>query len=316
MLNNKSIVSEKTKTRVLDAVKKLNYHPNLTGRNLRKNETRLILVVMNSIVNSFFSKVIKSIEERAETLGYNILICTTDNDDNKIRKYLNLLNTKIADGAILLGIDASNNIIPLLNNMSEHIPIVQCSEYKDELNLPVVTIDNFSAVYDAVTYFISRGRKNILHISCSNASASTIERLHGYKAALKDNGIKYNPDLVIESNYGYRSTLSLMNEFLKKNIKTDAVLANNDRMAAAAVNVLLENKFKIPEDVMVIGFDNSTICYMLNPTLSSVAQPQIELGKQCVNTLYKIINNEPFEYKTILGYEIKHKKTTNYGKDV
>lgn len=269
---------------------------------------------MNSIINSFFAKIIKSMEDRADEFGYNILVCTTDNRREKILKYLELVKTKAADGAVLLGIETDEEVIGKINEMSNYVSMVQCSEYHEKLNIPVVVIDNFNAMKSATEYMINKGRKNILHISCDNDTASTKERFKGYCRALAENNIKYRPELVIRSNYGYRSTLKLMADFLKKGIHIDAIVSNNDRMAAAAVNILMQNGYKIPEDIMVMGFDNSTTCYMMNPTLSSIAQPQAELGRLAFDKVYSMIKNEPFEERTVLGYEIKHKQTTNYGK--
>lgn len=314
VLNNEDIVSEKTKKKVLDAVKALDYHPNLAGRNLRKNETKVVLIIVSSLINSLFPKIIKGIEERADELGYNILVCTTDNKQEKIKKSLDLLNRRIADGAILLSVELDDDNKELVKNMSLNIPIVECCEYQEDLNLPIVSIDDYKAMLDATNYLISQGKDRILHISCDNTYTSTLKRLQGYMDALKENGILYDENLVIKGNYGYRSTLDLMNEFLKKNIKFNGVVAINDRMAAAAVNVLEEKGIKVPENVYVIGFDNSTVCYMLNPTLSSVAQPRTELGRNAFDTVYKFLKKEPYKEKIILSHELKHKESTNYNK--
>ena len=314
VLNNEDIVSETTKIKVLEAVKELDYHPNLAGRNLRKNETKVVLIIISSIINSLFPKIIKGIEERADEMGYNVLVCTTDNKQEKIKKSLDLLNRRIADGAILLSVELDEENKSIVKSMSENIPIVSCCEYQEDLYLPTVSIDDYKAMYEATEYLIKQGRRRILHISCDNTYTSTLKRLNGYKDALADNGIPYDENLVIKGNYGYRSTLDLMETFLFKNIPIDGITALNDRMAAAAVNVLMSKGVNVPEDVYVIGFDNSTVCYMLNPTLSSVAQPRTELGRKAFDAVYKLLKKETCEDKTVLNYEIKHKESTNYNK--
>ena len=128
VLNNSPSVTENTVKKVQDAIDSLNYRPNIAGRNLRINKTNNILVIINSLVNTYFSKLIKGIEDKAFENGYNVLICTTNSSPEKMMHYIDLLSKKIADGAILLGIETDGISKARIKKISESIPLVQCSE--------------------------------------------------------------------------------------------------------------------------------------------------------------------------------------------
>ena len=310
VLNNSSSVTQKTVKKVQDAIDTLNYKPNIAGRNLRINKTNNILVIVNSLVNTFFSKLIKGIEDTAFEKGYNVLICTTDNSPEKMMHYLDLLGKKLADGAILLGIEADGANKARIRKISESVPLVQCSERIDD-SIPYIAINSFKAMYDVTDALIKSGRKRILYISADNSLFSTEQRFDGYKTALSDNGIKFDSKLVIYGNYGYRTALQITDNFLKKKIKIDAVAAVGDRMAYGALNALKNNGFKIPEDISVFGFDNIDLCHMSSPTLSSVNQNQQIIGSKAMETLFAMINDEPYEIETITDYELIFRESTN-----
>ena len=310
VLNDESVVSDSTKKKVNDAVKKLNYHPNLAGRNLRKNETRLILIIMNSLINPLFAKIISGIEETAEKNGYNVLLCTTDNQPEKIEKHLGLLSKKIADGAILLSIEVPDYLKKSICRIAEATPIVQCCEYQSDVKLPIISIDNYKAMYDATEYLIKKGRRKLLHISCENEYTSTVLRFNGYRDALLNNGIEFNPDFVIKGNYGFRNATKITSAFLESGKTVDGVLANSDKMAAGAIKALEESGLKIPHDVCVMGFDNSSFCHMFTPSISSVSQSQKQLGVEAFEAVLSKIKNTPCKSKTILDHELIIRKST------
>lgn len=306
VLNETTVVSENTKAKVLAAIEELDYHPNLVGRNLRRKETKIALVIMNSVVNSFFTKIIKGMEDAAAQKGYHIMICTTGNVSSKISRYLDLLTSRLADGAILLGIGLDDALKEKIASVNKRYPLVQCCEYDPELGLSHVSIDDFAAAYEATSYLIEKGRRKILHFSVCNQFISSRQRRSGYLKALADHQIPNDENLVLYGNYGYRNAMRLTSDFLQKSIPFDAILADSDRMAAGAMRVLADQMISVPDDVSVIGFDNTEICYMVQPGITSISQSQYELGTCSFQLLYDQISggsggiNRFFEHKLIL----------------
>ena len=308
VLNEPDKVSEETKNKVLKAIEETGYQQNLFGKHLRCKKTNIILVMLNSVVNSFCAKIVNSIDNEAKKHGYSIIICVTNDDPKTEERYLNYVKNKFVDGMIVINSTLNQQ---QMTSLSSCYPVIQCSEYADPYTTPYVTIDNKQAAKDAVNHLISNGKKDILFIGVNDPNIiSARERLEGYKEALKENNIQYDDAKVVFSNYGFRNTQKLMNEYFKNGVNIDAVFAISDKMAAATIVALQEKGFTVPEDVMVMGFDNTDITYIFNPTITTVAQPHKEMGKTAFSMLLEKINGKKCK-NSILKHELIIRKSTS-----
>ena len=281
--NNAPGVSEKTRARVLAAAKKYHYEPNLLGRHLRTRETRIILVILTTIANNFCSKVVLGIDSAARKHGYNSMICVTNNDASSEHTYLDMIRNSLADGAIILNTTMSAEE---MRKFSQQYHVVQCSEYVDTALTSYVSIDNEQAAYDAVCRLLEQGRRSIAYLGVQNDLISSKLRLDGYRRALTQFGVAFDPALLCYGNYGYGSGSRAIAGLLKTGRQLDAVFAISDHMAAGAVSALKNAALRVPQDVAVIGFDNTDITHLFDPPLSTVAQPQRELGEIAFQMLY------------------------------
>ena len=311
VLNGTANVSEATYKKVMEAVKELDYHPNIAGRNLRTNKTGNIMVILNSLSNPFFPRIIKAIEEEASKDNYTVLITSVNGEKEKFKNQISLLKKRFADGAIFLSVDIPEECKDEIKDLSENLPIIQCCEQANIATIPEVRIDDFAAMYDMVSRLIKSGRKNILYLSNDNILPSTTLRLQGYKQALKDSGIEFDENLILEGNYGYRNANLLTNEFIKSGKKFDAVVSNSDRMAAGAISALQENGFSIPTDVQVSGFDNIDLCHMTTPSITTVSQDRKAIGKKAYKLLAKRLKGENVNKNNIINYTIIERDSTN-----
>lgn len=287
VLNKTRHVSEEIEKAVLEAARELGYTPNLLGKNLRQKCTGIILVMMSTLTNSFCSKVVTGIANEAEKHNYHIMICATNGLPEKEKIYLGLVKNRMADGMIVLNSTLSADEMSLISN---HAAIVQCSEYTASENTPFVSIDNGLAAKDACEHLILNGRKRILFIGVDNSLISSHLRMEGYRQALSCHGLPFDPGLVLYSNYGYRNTMRVVDRYLEEGHTFDAVFAISDRMAAGAVSALRKHGLTVPENIEVIGFDNTDIAYMVEPPLTTVSQPQTEMGKRAFSILYDKLN--------------------------
>lgn len=291
VFNKTSVVSPEVEMKVRRAAETLGYTPNLLGKNLRQNRTGTIFVMMSSLTNSFCSKVVTGIANEAEKYNYHIMVCVTNLQIKQEKMYLELVKNHIADGMIVLNSRLSGKEMALVSN---NATIVQCSEYTENDGIPYVSINNFAAAKDACERLISNGKKRIAYIGVNNNLASSKLRYDGYCKALEEHGIPYDENLVIISNYGYRHTISIVDDFLDRNIEFDAIFAISDRMAFGAITAMKRRGINVPEDVEVIGFDNTDIAYMVEPSLTTIAQPQTEMGKCAFSLIHeKLKGNEP-----------------------
>lgn len=300
VLNNAELVSAETKKRVLEAAKKLDYSPNLLGRNLRNMNTKTILVMLVSIENTFCAKVIRGIEKAADEAGYNVMICISHSKPENEQKYLDFVKKKLADGIIVLNSTITKS---QMRDLSEEIPIVQCSEYVDRKNTPYISIDNMAAAFESVSRLIEEGRRKIAFFSVDNNYISSTQRLNGYKEALNQYSIPFDEKMLVWGNYGYNNACRAFGLFLDSGITPDGVFAVSDKMAAGAITALSERGFAVPDDVSVIGFDNTDISRLFTPKISTVAQPQEELGKAAFEAMLALLTDNPAESR-LLDYEL------------
>ncbi len=183
VLNNITTVSLKTRLKVENAIKELNYEPSMLGRNLRNSESRLLLVLIPSISNPFYTEIIKGIETIAISNHYNILLCETASDPKREDIYFNMAKNKLSDG--IISMDPTINR-QKLNELAEHHSIILCSEYEEGGPIPYVTIDHKLATYHAVKHLIKLGNQKIALINSDEKFLYARQRREGYEKALRE----------------------------------------------------------------------------------------------------------------------------------
>lgn len=283
VLNGSDCVREDTREQVERAIAQLQYVPNLQGRHLRRKETRRILVILNSLSNQFYSRVVRGIEDRARADGYTVVICATRDNRAVFLEQIEMLATKAVDGAILLFSELEGEELAAL---CEQHPIVCCSEpIPREISCSSVCIDNFRAGYDAMSYLLEGNRRNVAVISAGSYAYSSRMREDGCRAALIERGIRANDALFLAEGLTYRAGERAITHLLREKIQFDAVFAHSDSAAIGAIKTLAAHDIQIPRQVAVMGFDNTAISEMFLPPLTTVAQPQYELGTKAMELL-------------------------------
>ncbi len=290
VLNHDGNVSDASSQKVLDAAEALGYQPSLLGRHLRKKRTNIILVMLASLSNSFCAKVVRGIEKEARRCGYQVLISATGYDAAVEQSALDLVRKRLADGVIVLNSTLS---AAEMRAFSAQYPLIQCNEYSDTESTPYISIDNFAAGYEATCYLLDNGCRHIAFLGVSEQNISARLRYEGYAKALIDHGLEVSDKLVFYSNYAYQHTVEVMRGFLAEHPQFDGLFAISDTMAAAALNTMKQSGLRVPEDVAVIGFDNTDIAYMTEPTLTTVAQPRTELGREALHMLVERMKGQP-----------------------
>jgi LacI family transcriptional regulator, repressor for deo operon, udp, cdd, tsx, nupC, and nupG len=292
VITNAGTVKKETAEKVLEAIKKLNYQPNMLARQLRRSETNAILVVVPDITNTFFSNVLRGIESVAIEHGYQVLLGDAQNLVERESGFFSNLGQKKADGMILLTARSDQKI---LEELSEDHPVVLACEYYEGSKLPTVSIDNISSARKATEYLISLKHKRIGHISGPMSVVVGRDRLKGFHQAMAHHGLSVDSLLVQEGNFSYESGFNLMKKLLTLNEPPTAVFAGNDEMAMGAIKAAKLKGFRVPEDLSVIGFDDIKFSSIFEPALTTIAQPTFEMGTKAMQLLLKIINNDELE---------------------
>jgi LacI family repressor for deo operon, udp, cdd, tsx, nupC, and nupG len=308
VLNNHPSVSAKTRAKVESVIQRLNYNPNMLGRNLRCAESRMILVLVPSISNPFYAKIVQGIEDIARRNHYNVLLCTTDSDVERENAYLTLLHNRLADGVISMdpAVDVED-----LRRMGTQYPIIQCCEYSETDSTPFVAIDNRTAAYKAVKHLLTMGHRKVAMINSDERFLYARLRKEGYLKALEEFGIPVREEWLINTDLSFESGHRAMRSFLSLKDKPTAVFAVSDTLAIGALRQIKEAGLKVPDDVAVVGFDNIPFASMMNPSLTTVAQPMYEMGCEAAKMLIKRIAHPEERVESVfLDYELIIREST------
>ncbi|ENH96837.1 LacI family transcriptional regulator [Gracilibacillus halophilus YIM-C55.5] len=307
VMNGNTSVTSATRLKVEHAIEELKYEPSVLGRNLRNSESRLLLVLIPTISNPFYTEIINGIEETAIQNGYNILLCETDSSVQRENIYLNMVKNKVVDGVITM--DPAINVNKL-NDLARQYPVIQCSEYEEGGVIPYVSINNELAAYHAMKHLIKIGHERIALINSDEKFLYARQRRQGYNRALKEYQLPIDEDLIyhtdqLDFDYGIQA----MRHLLQLEKKPTAVFAVSDTLAIGALKELNESGFQVPEDIAVVGFDKISFTNMTNPTLTTISQPMYKMGSTAAMMLINNIMGKKVE-SILLDHELVIRDST------
>ncbi|MFD1777634.1 LacI family DNA-binding transcriptional regulator [Fredinandcohnia salidurans] len=307
VLNNATSVSPKTRLKVENAIKDLNYEPSMLGRNLRNSESRLLLVLLPSISNPFYTEIINGIQNTAITNNYNILLCETDSNPQRENIYFNMIKNKLADGVISM--DPTVNMHKL-NELAENYSVILCSEYEEGGSIPYVTIDNELAAYQAVKHLIKLGHERIALINSDEKFLYARQRRNGYERALKEFNLPIRDEWIYHTKeLEFQNGVQAMRVMFQLAEKPTAVFAVSDTLAIGALKGINGNGLHVPNDIALVGFDNISFSNMTNPTLTTISQPMYKMGSLAANMLISSIQGEKVE-SVVLDHELIIREST------
>lgn len=293
-LKNSEEISTDTKEKVQAFAKLYNYKPNNVAISLKNKRTKNIGVVIPDIVHHFFTTVFRGIEQYANTKGYNVIVCVSDESFDKEVINMEMLANGSVDGFILslsAGTQKKNDFNHLKEVTDQGIPIVLFDRTTDEIDCDKVLIDDENGAYTAVRKFVANGRKKIALISTENYFSVSNQREAGYRRALMEGNIDIDenlilklPDMEVDEN--------AIQDFFESN-EVDAVLCVNEIFAIHCMSLVQKSGQRIPEDISFIGFTDGILSKYANPGLTSIAQHGVEMGELAAKLLI-----EKIEYET------------------
>jgi len=277
-LNNSPRISENTKKAVLKTAKELNYQPNNIAAALRNGKSNIIGIIVPTADRTFFSSVVRGVEEIANNLNYKVIICQTyDSYEKEVQTIDALLSARV-DGIIASIGKNTENFDHFKRAQEKGIPLVLFDRTTDELEVSQVMIDDYIGSYKLVEHLIQQGCKRIAHFTSPKKVSVFKERLRGYTDALRDNDIPYDENLVVKSNLQLEDGRESMAQLLKLKDLPDAVFSASDYGAMGAMQVLKENGLRIPEDVALAGFSNEPFTSFTEPPITTIDQRSITMG--------------------------------------
>ncbi len=297
VINESSAVTEKTRQIVLDAMKALNYHPNQAARTLAGKKTDTIGVIFPEIDNGFYVQVLRGVDNAAQERGMHLLTAFYHNKSGLKGTLQALAARGRTDAIVLINNDLSDRQVKNLVNNA--VPIVMIGHSAEtSASFDVIGIDNINGATIAATHLLDQGVENILLLTGPSDNFDSIQRLNGTKQAFKDAGKDFAKAIVIESHFTYEGGIQHMTEYLAAGKPLpEAIFAFNDRMALGAIEALKAKGHNVPEDLIVVGFDDTDIA--LYAGLTSVHVPMQDIGYEAANLAIRRVGQKKFNPSTI-----------------
>lgn len=301
-INNNGYVSDEVREKIQKIIDEENYRPNELARSIFRKSSKTIGLMVPNISNPFFNQMALIIEKYANDKGYSVFLCNTEDNSDKEKKYIDILQSHRVAGIIIARSQCKEEYASL------DVPIIAFENHISE-NIITVSTDNYEGGRIAFEHLYQSGCRNILHVKGPSAFEATQARCKGFFDAAKDVGLNIDT-FEFETDFQVKMLEGNMGDINK--ISTyDGIFVFNDIAAAVIMKFLATNHRNIPKDVQIIGFDNSFISKVLQPSLTTINQPVQEIGKMMIKLLIKLIENKRVEVKDyIFKPELIKRETT------
>jgi LacI family transcriptional regulator len=284
-------IRKETKRRIILAAREMGYQHNKFASNLRQKRTNTLGVIVPKLNSYFMATAIAGIEKVTSQFGYNLIISQSQESGKKEVSGINTLFNSRVDG-LLVSLSFETKILDAFNIFfKKGIPLVFFDRVYECPGCGTIVIDNYKAGYEATSHLISQGCKRIVHLGGSLLRNVYADRMKGYKKALEDSGLKFEKDLVVIGELNEKAGIDLAHMILGMKNRPDGVFTANDTTAVAIICELQKSGIKIPEDIAVVGFNNEPIGRFIQPNLSTVHYPAMEVGEVAATTLINRLNN-------------------------
>jgi LacI family transcriptional regulator, repressor for deo operon, udp, cdd, tsx, nupC, and nupG len=310
VINNTAFVSDETRERVENAIKKLNYQPNALGKLLRKETTSMVLILLHSVDNPFFASIVQGIEKVAHENDYNVIICNTYGDKEREQHYLKMLSNHLVDGAVFISNTCTADKINELNTI---YPVVQVVEYHSDINAVFFSIDFYKASRDLLDILYNNGHTSIgfIHTGLTEIVSSK-EKFRAYKDFMQEHQLPLITNYPLQVDFGYEKSKEVAGKLLDEFPNTSAFFTTSDLLACGVIDELNSRGKTVPKDAMVVGFDNTTFSYVNTPSITSVELNSFQLGAKAMDYLLTKIKDKNYvtDRSHLLPYQIIEREST------
>jgi DNA-binding LacI/PurR family transcriptional regulator len=301
VINDSSRISEETKFKVRKIMDEIGYHPNINARNLVKQRSHNLGLVIpysteEAFADPFYSEILRGIGVLAHSKGFNLLLLTSNGEEEEKKTVLNAVRGKQIDGVLLLRAKKEDELIDELTKINFPFVIVGRPEEKDKYYW--VNNDNITASEKVVDYLIKNGHQKIAMIIGDDNYIMNNDRLEGYRRSFEKNGLKINNDLIIRSdNTDHQNIYMLSQQMIKEHPEITAFYGMSDTMAYTIMQAMNDMNVKIPEDISIVGFNNNPMSKIVSPPLTTVDINIYLLGNKATELLIGVINGQVDKYQ-------------------
>lgn len=285
-------ISEDLAKIVMDKATELNYRPNQFARGLKTGRSNIIGLIVTDIANPFFAKVARAVEDYASQYNLNVMFCSSDERAEKSDNLIKVLLERQVDGLILAPTIDSESQVLFLKKVK--VPFVLIDRFFPEIESHRVVVNNYESTYNAISHLIKNGATKIGYVAISSELWNMKQRLEGYRKALKDAGIGYNPKLYKEVEFSLfnEDIQKKINDLMNENRDIDAMFFSSNILGVQGIPVLKKLRKRIPEDIAVVCFDDPEHFRLAESGISALSQPIQEMSRKAVELLVKAIENK------------------------
>lgn len=290
-------VNPVTKKLVIEIAEKMDYQRNMLAISLITNTSNTIGIMVPEFTSSYFPKVLVAAQEEATKAGYNIITSQSNETYETEVSNAKVMLANQVDGLIVSMTKETKNFDHLKVFQRKGIPIVFFNRVCEEMIVPKVIVDDYEGAFGAVEHLISRGRKRIAHLAGPSTLAISRKRLSGYLDALRKHNIEVDDDLIIPYDLTFSKVKIYIKHLLNLSTPPDAIFAINDPTAIESIKVIKECGLKIPDDIAIVGFSDDYASDLIEPSLTTVAQPVTEIGKTAIRLVIDQIKRDVADWK-------------------
>ena len=289
VVNNKDEkISAATRERVLAIIKETGYVPNRVASSMVTKRTNTIGLLIPDIANPFFPELARGAEDLANKLGYMLILCNSDNKVAKEDAYLEMLQEKMVDGILFVASSQRTELSSALQRVA--VPVITVDREISGLTVQaMITVNNEIGAYEAVNYMINRGYRKIYHLAGPQTSLPARQRYEGYMRAMKEQDIPFPVKHLMEGRFSSNWGVEAVSQLLDDGIEFDGLFCGNDLIALGALKCLHQNGIIVPDQIGVVGFDDINMAQLASPELTTVKQPNYEMGYRAADLLIKTI---------------------------
>jgi len=298
VVNNDGYVSDETRARVEAAIAELGYVPNRLARGLRSKRTDTLALVLTDITNPFWTTVARGVEDAAEAAGFNVILCNTDESEDKQAAYLRILLQKQVDGFILAPARSTAAPVALIQQQGAPVVVV---DRQVPAEVDIVRCDSEGGAYQLTHHLLALGHRRIAILSGSEAVSTATDRIAGYKRALADMNLPVNEAYIFQREFTLAAGDAMARQALALSPRPTALFAVNNFIAIGAFKVLQEMGLRVPEDISLVTFDDLPPTLRLGPFLTVAAQPAYEMGRRATELLLqRLAGDAPEPYQHVV----------------
>ncbi|SDI01634.1 LacI family DNA-binding transcriptional regulator [Alteribacillus bidgolensis] len=293
VINGTKHISEEKQNKIMEVIRKYNYIPNSTAKNLRKQSTKTAGLIVSSFPDSFVTGMVYGAEKRAREMGYNLLLINTNENSSYEKETINLLHAQMVDGIILA--PTSSGASYLNSFTDDNFPIVLVNRDDPSVkNVPKVTGDNYQTGFDATTHLLKHGYKKIGIIYAVANVSTTVNRIEGYKDALKKYHVPFDDSFIEQGHATVEGGAEAVKSLLNREKDISALFILNDLMTIGAISKIKELSLRIPKDIALMGFGDFASANIIDPPVTNIVLPPETIGKTAFDVLLSKINNPEY----------------------